>query len=277
MGELVNGDDGLPAEEVGSWAEDKHNLLRSYLKYQAHPRARFIGAGKPGATYIDLFCGAGRAVERQSRRFHDGSPVLAWRASVEQGKPFSAIYISDADSTRLDACEERLRRLGAPVHVVRGNADEATRLLARILNPEALHFAFVDPYSLGALSLPVIQGLAAFKRMDILVHFSVMDLFRNLEHNLAYDSKEFDNFAPGWRDHVQLQLSDREQRQQLFEYWKSLVDGLGLEASTKLRPIKNSVHRDLYWLLLLYRHNLAEKFWDIVLRYQPNQTGDLFD
>jgi hypothetical protein len=32
----------------------------------------------------------------------------------------------------------------------------------------------------------------------------------------------------------------------------------------------------LYWLLLLYRHELAEKFWNIVLRYQPNQTGDLF-
>jgi three-Cys-motif partner protein len=144
------------------------------------------------------------------------------------------------------------------------------------LNPEALHFAFVDPYSLGALSLPVIQGLAAFKRMDILVHLSVMDLFRNLEHNLANDSREFDNFAPGWREHVQLNLPDREQRRQLFEYWKSLIDGLGLEASTKLRAIKNGVQRDLYWLLLLYRHDLAEKFWNIVLRYQPNQTGDLF-
>lgn len=276
MGGLIRGDDGLPAEEVGSWAEDKHNLLRSYLKYQAHARSRFTGPRGAGATYIDLFCGTGRAMDRSTGRFQDGSPVAAWQASLEQSQPFSAVYIADADEARRDACEDRLRRLKAPVRVVLGNAEEATRSLVRVLNPEALHFAFVDPYSLGALSLPVIQGLAAFKRMDMLVHFSVMDLFRNLEHNLANDSNEFDNFAPGWRDHVQLQLSGREQRRQLFEYWKDLVDGLGLEASTKLRAIKNGVQRDLYWLLLLYRHDLAEKFWNIVLRYQPNQTRDLF-
>lgn len=276
MGELIQGDDGLPAEEVGSWAEDKHNLLRSYLKYQAHARSRFTGPGKAGATYIDLFCGTGRAMDRKTGRFLDGSPVAAWQASLEQGQPFSTIYIADADEARRDACEERLRRLDAPVIVVPGNAEEANRSLTKLLNPYGLHFAFVDPYSLGALSLEVIRGLAAFERMDILVHLSAMDLFRNLDHNLAKETGEFDHFAPGWRKHVQTDLPEWERRRQLVEYWKSLVDEMGLEASAKMHAVKNSVQRELYWLLLLYRHGLAEKFWNIVLRYQPNQTGDLF-
>jgi len=31
MGKLIDGDDGLPAEEVGIWAKEKHDYLCRYI------------------------------------------------------------------------------------------------------------------------------------------------------------------------------------------------------------------------------------------------------
>jgi hypothetical protein len=31
MGKLIDGDDGLPAEEVGVWAKEKHDYLCRYI------------------------------------------------------------------------------------------------------------------------------------------------------------------------------------------------------------------------------------------------------
>jgi three-Cys-motif partner protein len=230
-----------------------------------------------GATYIDLFCGAGRSKIKQTGKLIDGSPVLAWKASVAQGAPFSEVYIADTDRERLDACAERLRRLGAPVHAIHTDAETAASHIVPTLNPYGLHFAFVDPYNLGALSLRLIEALAPLRRMDILVHLSAMDLFRNAEQNILEEQDQFDRFAPGWREHVRTEAPQPEFRRDLIDYWKRCVDARGISASARMRAIKNSVNREMYWLLLLSRHPLAEKFWNIVLKYQPNQTGSLFD
>jgi hypothetical protein len=50
MGELVPGDDGLPAEDVGQWAKEKQDLLCRYIDISRGVRARFIGPFKAGAT-----------------------------------------------------------------------------------------------------------------------------------------------------------------------------------------------------------------------------------
>jgi hypothetical protein len=57
MGELVDGDDGLPAEEVGKWAKTKHESLCRYIDISRGVRRKWIAPRKAGATYIDLFCG----------------------------------------------------------------------------------------------------------------------------------------------------------------------------------------------------------------------------
>ena len=54
MGKLADGDDGLPAEEVGPWAKEKQELLGRYVDISRGARSKFIGPFKAGATYIDL-------------------------------------------------------------------------------------------------------------------------------------------------------------------------------------------------------------------------------
>lgn len=181
------------------------------------------------------------------------------------------MYIADSDADRCRACAERLRKLNAPVVEIPGEAAQAAIVIVPKLDPYGLHFAFIDPYSLGALRLDLIRTLAGVRRMDMLIHLSAMDLFRNFDRNWAGEQQEFDAFAPGWREKIPAGLTTERRRTAAVDYWKHLVDQMGLEASAEMKAIRNTVNRDLYWLLLLARHNLAQKFWKIVIESGPQR------
>ncbi|TCV78998.1 hypothetical protein [Sulfurirhabdus autotrophica] len=40
---LIVADDGLPADEVGVWAKEKHTYLRRYLDISRSTRKKYIG------------------------------------------------------------------------------------------------------------------------------------------------------------------------------------------------------------------------------------------
>lgn len=276
VGDVVIADDKLPALVVNDWTETKHELLCEYLKLQAHPRAGWMPPKGKGATYIDLFCGAGRSFLKGRRQFIEGSPLLAWNASKVQGAPFTKIYIADANTELRGICEERLRSQGAPVQPLEGKAEEAAEFLARELDPHGFHFAFLDPYSLGQLKFGIIRDLALLKRMDFIAHVSAMDLFRNVEMNAAEEQTQFESFAPGWKTKVPTNQPQHEVRRGVMDYWKDLVAQLGIGVAPRMRVMRNSVNRELYWLVFLSRHPLGERFWNLVLKYEPHTTGELF-
>ena len=83
MGKLIDGDDGLPAEEVGVWAKEKHDYLCRYIDISRSTRAKYLGPGKAGATYIDLFCGPGRCKVRDSGEWIGNPPAKAMQSEVE--------------------------------------------------------------------------------------------------------------------------------------------------------------------------------------------------
>jgi three-Cys-motif partner protein len=269
MGRLVSGDDGLPVEDgVGDWVDEKHRVLRTYLELHAVGR---VGFSNRRNAYIDAFCGPGRAKVLGSDRYVDGSPVVAWKASLERNAPFAELYIGDSDEARRAACAARLRKLNAPVIEVTGDAAEAWQGIVAKLDPYGLHCAFIDPYSLGEFRLELLRTLAGVRRMDILVHLSSMDLFRSFDFNYSGEQWEFDKFAPGWRSKVPPGLPKDERRSAVIEYWKTLVDRMGMAASPEMHAIRNSGNRDVYvsWLLLIARQELAQRFWRSVLRHGP--------
>jgi three-Cys-motif partner protein len=274
MGKLVDGDDGLPAEEVGPWAKEKQELLGRYVDISRGARSKFIGPFKAGATYIDLFCGPGRSKIKDTSEFIDGSCVTAWRKSVGSNAPFSQVFISDKDEDRLALATERLQRLNAPVRLIPGPAVAAAEAILKRLEPHGLHFAFVDPFSLGALNFSIFATLTRRKRMDILVHLSKMDLQRNLDENIGSETSSFDNFAPGWKAIIDVDQAQRRVRTEIVEHWRDLVSKLGTEASTEMRLLKGGNGQHLYWLLLLANHDLAHKFWKAAANIE--RQGELF-
>jgi three-Cys-motif partner protein len=279
MGKLVAGDDGQQVEEVGDWIEEKLFDVRTYVELSHGARRKFLGPGKAGATYIDLFCGPGRAKIRDTVRYVDGMAVAAWKASEAKKSPFSAVYIADKNDKRRKLCAQRLRALGAPVYEVLGTAADAAKKLRAVLHPQALHFALLDPYSLGALRFDILANLAAFQRMDILAHVSSMDLTRNIEQQSTdlNEDNEFEEFAPAWRENIPVNLPRAERRAEVIRYWAWRVGmELGIEPSDNMHPVKNSKTLTMYWLVLLSRHALPKKFWDATVKSRPQSTREMF-
>ena len=102
-------EDGLPRELVGAWASDKHERLARYVDISRGVRSRWIGKGRAGASFIDLFSGPARIRVKDTGAVMDGSPLIAWRESTRTNSGFTQIHIADADSRLVAAAEARLR------------------------------------------------------------------------------------------------------------------------------------------------------------------------
>lgn len=272
---LIAGDDGLPAEEVGEWAKEKHRCLCTYLDISRSARKMFLGDGKAGAVYMDLFCATGRSRIKGTNEWIDGSAVAAWKKSVAGDSAFSKVYISDVHLESLEACKTRLEKIGAPVQAIHKNAVDAAKQIAEEINQYGLNVVFVDPYSLAALDFQIIETLASLKRMDFLLHISAMDLQRNLKISLKSENSDLDFFIPGWRDQVSISNVQLETRANILNYWSRKVSSLGTLPSTEFRLITGSREQPLYWLALVAKHELAHKFWNDVAN--PEKQGKLFD
>jgi three-Cys-motif partner protein len=261
MNKLIDGDDNLPAEEVGRWAKEKHAYLCRYIDISRKARGKW-SPPRAGSTYIDPFCGPGRAKIRGTNEWIDGSAVAAWKKSLEGGSPFTKIYIADHNPERLNSCATRLRILNAPVVALEGPAQNTVQQIISQLNIAGLHFAFLDPFDLGSLHFEIIKALSTFKYIDMLVHISLMDLQRNLDRYIRPDSSTLDYFVPGWRTHVSTQQNKVKIRKELVHYWREKVRQLNVWPSNKMRLITGSKSQPLYWLLLAAKHKLPQKFWE---------------
>lgn len=244
--------------EVGPWAEDKHARVRAYVDLAAKAVGKnFVGQGKGGFFYIDPFCGAGRARMKDTDRVIEGSPLVAAAAARAAGAPFTRMYIADIKQGYVEQCAARLRERGEIVRTYVGPASGTSAEIARDLPPHGLHFAFLDPFNLEALPFEVIRRFASFKRMDILVHFSAMDLQRNFDEFLRIDESALDSFAPGWRSKVPVQMGKREQRHNAREHWEALMAEVGLPTAGRIELIRGTKNQPLYWLIFAAKSDLV--------------------
>ncbi|MEB2524661.1 three-Cys-motif partner protein TcmP [Burkholderia multivorans] len=250
--------DGLPVMKVGAWSEDKHVALSRYVDAALKAREKWSYA-----SFIDLFSGPGRVMNRDSKTISDGGVLSAWRMSKKGGAPFNEIYIADADVASVEACATRLRSTGAHVQAWAGKASETVDWVLDAL-PAGLHFAFLDPFNIEHLDFEIIRKLASRRSIDILIHFSVMDVQRNIgaDYNLA--SSRLDAAAPGWRNNLRLDaLPKRAQVGAYLEYWESLVTDLTKMQVAQSKPLfVNTNKGPLYRLIHLSRHPLATKLWN---------------
>jgi three-Cys-motif partner protein len=195
MGFGMLDDDGLLLDEVGAWAKEKHERLRKYVDISRGVRRKFLQGGG-GATYIDLFCGAGRAYVRDSNEKIDGSPLVAFKSARDGGAAFSQIHIADVDSEKVSAAAKRIADAGGATETYAGKAEDVASRIVAGLNPRGLHFAFLDPYNLDSLPFAVIEILGRLQRIDMLIHVSAQDLQRNLAAYTKPGDDRLERFAP---------------------------------------------------------------------------------
>lgn len=148
--------------------------------------------------------------------------------------------------------------------VTHQTALDAAKLFTKNANRFGLNFAFLDPYGLEQLDFEIISTLLEFKRMDLLIHFSVMDANRNYDRLIAGEHKGFDSFAPGWRGHVNIKKSKDEVILAIIEYWKGLINTINATANNEYHLVTGDNNQPLYALMLVARHKLAHKLWQAI-------------
>jgi three-Cys-motif partner protein len=262
---------GPKNDGVGSWVpEQKHTLLAKLLGGTRGARAKWSQR-----VLIDPFCGPGRIQVKGEALTRDGGAIVAWRQSVLHKVPFTHVLVGDLDPDRSEACRRRLDTLGAPVRAFVGPAASTTKEMAKVVPSNALALAYIDPYNLEHLSFDIIRTLGALKRIDFVVHFSTMDLQRNVDMELDDARARFDDAAPGWREKLNVKsLSKTELRQAFFDYWTSLVGGLGFTFSKQAPLVRGDRNEPLYRLISFSRHAFPNGIWDDVAK---GDNRDLFD
>jgi three-Cys-motif partner protein len=261
--------DGMRTELVGPWSREKHDRLRKYVDITRKTRAKFA---QSGSTYLDLYCGPGRAKIRGQADAVDGSTVLAAREAAKEA-PFKELHIADMDAGNVACCELRLRSVATTetIFTYQGKAEQTAKEIVQRLHPNGLHLAFLDPYSLKALPFEVIETLAGLKRMDMIIHVSEMDLNRNIR---SYrDNGVLESFCPGCVQVIDWRQKDEIVRREVFLHWKSKLEALGYHVGGAER-VTGDKNQPFYWLVSVSRHDLGKKFWDEIRHVEPQRGFD---
>ncbi len=266
--------DGLPVSCVGAWAEQKQARIRKYVNISRATRRKYT-QGPGGSSYIDLFCGPGRARVRYTDRLIDGSCLVAARSAIEGGVPFTEAHIGDANKEFVSAATVRLGSLGVTVKAYVGSAQYTVQQIANALGRYALHFALLDPYDLKSLPFSVIEALASLKHMDMLIHVSAMDLQRNLHRYIEGSESALDDFAPAWRNVVNVMNKQSTVRMQVIEHWVNLLRKANMQVSKGGELVTGTRKQHLYWLIFVAHHSLAMQFWEEIRNISDQKSLDL--
>lgn len=256
-------DEGKNGDGVGQWvAQQKHVYLSTYIDAaRSAAKSRHFSQW----VFIDPFCGPGRMRQRGETFTRPGGAVVAWRQSQTSGAPFGTVLIGDIDTERSGACESRLTALGAPVKRFDGPAEKTVLEMVKAVPPRALCLVYIDPYNLALLSYSMIEALASLPKVDFVVHFSTMDLVRNVDAELDPERARFDDVSPGWRGRIG-GLAKQSLPVAFFDDWYTKVKALNFEFSTVMPLVLNDDQRAIYRLVFFARHDLPIKLWGDIAR-----------
>ena len=134
---------------------------------------------------------------------------------------FTDVYIADFRQENVDSCKNRLNKINVEPRVFCGKAEKIVNDVCSILDKRALHLAFLDPFSLHALPFSIIQSLSTRRKIDILIHFSVMDFARNYARLL--DQNLIDTYIPGAQSAYDPSRNLRSNRKNAFQLWYCLL------------------------------------------------------
>jgi three-Cys-motif partner protein len=256
---------------VGRWVPDeKHLYLTQYLHATRKAQAKF-----KQRVLIDPFCGPGRIQVAGETVTRPGGSVAAYRQSVASGAPFTRVLVGDIDAERVHANQLRLAAVGASAQGFVGPATETVDAMIKAVPFGALALAYIDPYNLEYLSFSIIERLSKLQYVDFAIHFSLMDLTRNIDMELDPQRDRFDHALPGWHSRVPSdELSKASLPGWFFNAWCGAMRDLGFKVSGQMPQITDGKGRTIYRMVFLSRHELPDRIWSDIAR---DRNLSLFD
>ena len=284
---LIPGLDGLPIQCVGPWVENKYFFLEKYLNASCEARRKF--AKKGNAVFIDLFAGPGKCIIRNENREIDSGGIKALKRDEA---PFNEYYYFDICRSNTEALEKKVSTtFNREIKLGDSNAliNELVGILLR--KPYRYHFAYIDPFGPDGLKFNTLRQLAKLDRMDMLIHFPIGAIKRNLNVWSKKRNTILDDFlgTVAWRNSIK-GLSSSQIFKTIIDVFKEQLISIGYpEKGLKMLtsdkniylglptvPVKNSKEVDLYVLILASKHELGQKIWNNIIRTTPDGQRELF-
>jgi len=160
---------------IGPWSIDKLSRLRKYL-----PPYTKILKKQPwckGVHYIDGFAGPGTAIDRETRKFVAGSPLVA----IKTEPPFDRVIFVEKSSMRIQRLKELSREFGARrIEICEGDCNQV--LISNVFPSIGSYeraFLLLDPYGLH-VEWSTIETAAKAHTIEALVNFPLHDISRNV-------------------------------------------------------------------------------------------------
>jgi len=277
----------MPVQCVGQWVEDKYFFLERYLNATREARRKF--SDKKNAVFIDLFAGPGRCIIKDNQTEIDSGGL---RALQRTEAPFNEYYYFDIAKHNVDALDKRTADKTG-VHLNKGDSNVLVTQLVKDLLKKSFryHFAFVDPFGPDGLRFETLRELARLQRMDMLIHFPIGAIKRNLPSWINSKDTILDSFLGTtiWRDKLR-GASKSNTFKILIDIFKQQLESIGypdeglrmaaseesIYAGLSTVPIRNTKEVDLYVLILASKHKLAQKIWSSVIKATPNGQKTFF-
>jgi len=273
---LIPAPDDLPVQCVGPWVDDKYYFLEKYLNATCEARRMFTD--KNNAVFIDLFAGPGKCIIRDDQRIIDNGGM---RALGREEAPFNEYFFFDIVEDNVNALKKRVDKK-QNCHIRCGDSNVLVKDLVEELLKSyyKYHVAFIDPFGPDGLKFNTLRELAKLKRMDMLIHFPIGAIKRNLKTWLKSDDINIlDDFlgTSKWRQAIQgISFSNAEKI--LIDIYKEQLISIGYPenglmdfsdeniAGLSTVPVRNRKDVDLYVLVLASKHELAQKIWNSIIK-----------
>lgn len=274
-------DDGHYLRPSGSWAIEKLDYLRRYIDvFETSMRGKW-----PRRSYIDLFAGPGKCVDRNTGEIFLGSPLVALTTKY----PFTDYWFVDNDQVNFDALTARYSASPHSNRVVCVKDDanvQVLEIVKRLRGGSSLNLAFLDQEGLE-LKWNTVAALAEVNRMDLIVHYPQMGINRLMP--LVYDSSstnDIDEFfgGQGWREIYKKYRSREESflHRHLMDHYKDQLTSLGYQETLRddevgHEPLMSTeLNAPLYRLLFASKHELGVEFWKKITSREPKGQRRMF-
>lgn len=284
------GTDNLAVQCVGPWVEDKYFFLEKYLNATREVRRKY--SDNNNAVFIDLFSGPGRCIIRNEKREIDSGGLLSL---MRKEASFNEYHYIDKSGINIASFRKRANnQKGCHFHL--GDSNDIVKSLVKELLKKSYryHFAYIDPFGPENLHFTTLTKLAELRRMDMLIHFPIGPIKRNLHSWMDKSNTILDKFlgTDTWR--IQLKKEQKQIHsnvsQIMLDIFKGRLisigyprEGLFAASSDKstypglpIVPVKNTKKVSLYVLILAAKHQRAQKIWQSIIRTDRQGQGSLF-
>lgn len=236
-----------------------------------------------GLNYVEICCGPGRCVVKETQKEIDGSSLAIINHPVFQHIK-NALFL-DANEQVVESLNVRIKALSADgkAKAVLGNYGNEKLISQHLgaLPSNHLSFVFIDPTECDIPFKTVETIIAALKKPDLLINMAVgTDANRNLAAAILKDShskvrRKYEGFlgSPEFFEKpetiAKARLGDYEGLRRLFrrEYLKKLTIHGYLHSDVK--PVKH-----FYELLFVSKSSTGLDFWKKACKYDSKLQGE---